>query len=230
MSIISISRRALLPLLSAALIAGTPLVHASPQTKETKVRAIVTEPVGSERIIDATPRFESWQQTGLISKVKLLKAHPGQKDAGFSSLAIVELPNRKAYQRWSHEAGKLFGSGTSIREASIVWHTGNPSRTPAQAVHVASLYATHVSGRDYKTYTEQYIAPNMRLQGEAGILSQATMYLQQAPAGTEPTSLLVMEYADAAAYAQRERVKAIKESIRSDISSTASSEVMLADH
>lgn len=155
----------------------------------------------------------------------------------------MTLPNDKAFQSWSKDVQGRLGQGATVRQADLVKHEGQPSKTPGQAVHVASLYATHVPAGEYRSYTSDYISPNMNLQRKSGIMSQYTMYLERDPVEGTVRSLLVMEYADEASYARREQVKAagkqqlaadtkwkrindVKESIRTDISSTASTEMV----
>ncbi len=231
------SRRATLAALGAlGLVAFTANAGAAPTL------AIVTEPVGGERLAKLGPQFDVWKKSQLVSGVKLLKAQPHQKEAGFANLAIVTLPSDKAFKTWSADMQAKAGPGVIVRQADLVKHEGQASKTPAQAVHVASLYATHVPADDYKVYTSRYIRPNMNLQRASGIMSQYTMYLERDPVEGKVRSLLVMEYANEEAYARREKVKAEgkakltadtewarinakKESIRTDISSTASTEV-----
>ena len=219
--------------LAAAL--GVTSAHAEP------VHAVITKQVGIDRLSNIAPQFEAWRKAGLLTKFKLLKAQPGQKEPGFTTLAVVDLPNEKAFKAWSSQAAPRFGDKVIVRRASLVRHEGQPSKTPASAVHVASLYSTHVSANEYKRYTERYIAPNMNQQRAAGIMSQYAMYLEREPVAGQTRSLLVMDYADPAAYARRDAVKAegkqklladpewkrlndVKETIRSDISSTAAND------
>ncbi|HEY1399717.1 hypothetical protein [Roseateles sp.] len=216
-----------------------------PAWAATPAIAVITEPVGSDRLPQLNAQFDAWKKAKLVSSVKLLKAQPGQKDAGFANLAIVTLPDDKAFKTWSVDVQGRLGQGAIVRQADLVKQEGQPSKTPAQAVHVASLYATHVPATEYKSYTTSYITPNMNLQRKSGIMSQYTMYLERDPVEGVVRSLLVMEYVDEGAYARREAVKAAgkqqltsnagwkrindtKESIRTDISSTAASEIALA--
>lgn len=206
------------------------------------VHVVITEPLGSERLSGMAPQFESWRKAGLLTKFKLLKAQPGQKEPGFTTLAVVDLPNENAFKTWSSQAAPRFGDKLIVRRASVMRHEGQPSKTPASAVYVANLYSTHVSANEYKRYTERYIAPNMNLQRAAGIMSQYAMYLEREPVAGQTRALLVMEYADPAAYARRDAIKSegkqklladpewkrfndVKETIRSDISGTAATDV-----
>lgn len=220
--------------LAAALVAGN--------VRAESVYAVVTEPVGSDRLAAQAGQFEAWRKAGMLTNVKLLHAQPGQKEAGFANLAVVTLGSEKSFKAWQADAASKLGKDTLIRRADLVMKDGTASKTPATAVHVASLYATHVSPAEYKKYTEKYIAPNMNLQRAAGIMPGYSMYIEREPVAGQTRSLLIMEYANEAAYAQREPVKAsgkqklsadaewkrindMKETIRTDISSTASNEV-----
>lgn len=232
---------------AAALISGTALLVAlgASSANAATAYAVITEPAGTDRLAQLGQQFDAWKKAKLISGVKLLKAQPGQKEPGFSNLAIVTLPSEKAYKDWSADAQAKIGQSTIVRQADLIKQEGRPSKTPTQAVHVASLYATHVPAADYKAYTTSYVTPNMNLQRASGIMSQYTMYMERDPVAGKVRSLLVMEYADEAAYAKREQVKAdskkklaanadwkrindTKETIRTDISSTASNEVKLS--
>ncbi|CAN7753434.1 hypothetical protein LJR290_006833 [Variovorax sp. LjRoot290] len=233
---------------SLGVVLGTALGAAAARAEP--VHAVITEPLGSERLSEMAPQFKAWRKAGVLTDFKLLKAQADQKEPGFAALAVVELPDEAAFKTWSSQTAPKFGDKLIVRRATRVRHEGQPSKTPASAVHVASFYSTHVSASDYKRYTEHYIAPNMNLQRAAGIMSQYAMYVEREPVAGQTRSLLVMEYADAAAYAHREPIKEVgkqklladpewkrlndvKETIRSDISSTAAIDVgaaMLAAH
>lgn len=240
----SIVRRTLLGACTGLIVATTLGQAVAAPAAGAQTMAIVTDPVGSERLAQLAPMFDSWRKAGLISTAKLLKAEPGQKEAGFSTLALIAFPSEKAFKSWQAQAlPKL--TGATVRQADLVKHDGMPSRDATKAVHVASFYATKVSAAAYAQYTDQYIAPNMDHQRAAGIMSQYTMLLERDAAGAKGRSLLVMEYAHPAAYAKREEVKSqgkaglmanadwkrindSKESFRSDLSSTAATELRAA--
>jgi hypothetical protein len=212
---------------------------AAPGVQAQTVHAIITDPVGSDRVAALAPRFKTWQQKGLISRMKLLQATLEQPEppAGFSTLAIVTLPSPSAYRAWRAEADLLLGSGPVVRQATVVNDEGR-SGDPKRAIYVANFYAPKVSMAGYQFYTDRYIAPNMDQQRQAGIMSRYTMYLEQ---GDAARGLLVMEYADEKLLGRRDEVKkqgrgqlmqnaewkhidAIKESLRESLPTTLARE------
>ena len=214
----------------------------APGAQAQTVHALVTDPVGSDRLSTLAPRFKTWHQAGLVSSVKLLQASSKQRESpSFSALALVTLPSPSAYRTWRIEAERLLGTGTVVREAAVVRDEGR-SGDPARAVYVANHYAPKVSAAEYQAYTDRYIAPNMNHQRQAGVMSRYPMYLEK---GTGGRALLVQEYVDDAAFASSADVKKLgkqqlmqdaewkrindtKDSLRDDLSSTIAKEIQPA--
>lgn len=171
------------------------------------VHAIVTFPQTTTITPDSQARVESWKRAGLTSRSQLLAAQPGQDKAGFSSILLLDFRNEKAYAQWYEQAKKELDANARIRRADVVRSDGKAPPTVAAAVYVVSFYDTLVEPAAYKTYTDQYILPNMHSQQRFGVMARYAMYLERESNGTKGRSILVMEYKDKDAFARREEVK-----------------------
>lgn len=174
---------------------------------EHTVHAIVTHPDGAEITRSYQDILNGWRGARLVSNAQLLAARPGQEKAGFSTVTLLDFRNEKAYATWYQKASKQLGLSARIRRADLVRGEGKAPAASDEPVYVVSFYDTLVSPEAYKTYTDRYILPNMHSQQGFGVMGRYAMYLEREPDGAKRRSVLVMEYMNEAAFAQRDEVK-----------------------
>lgn len=75
------SRRAVMTGITLALVGCAASVTPATVSAAGPTLAVITEPVGSDRLPQLNAQFDAWKKAKLVSSVKLLKAQPGQKDA-----------------------------------------------------------------------------------------------------------------------------------------------------
>lgn len=209
--------------LSACGGSKTPQVEAAsnaPVIDDSPVHAIVSLPVGAELPADYVQRVAAWKSSDNVSDALLLQQFDGPEAPGFSSLTVLEFPGELAYRQWEkNEAGKL-APAMVVSRADVLADVRRPNRDSSKAVFVVSRYESLIGAADYKTYTDDYIVPNMSNQFYSGIMTRYTMFIEQeaTPPHQRPKAYLLTEYANDQEFARKEGVKG------------AYKEVLLAHH
>ncbi|MDF3839743.1 hypothetical protein P3W85_43430 [Cupriavidus basilensis] len=171
------------------------------------IHATVTHAEGAAPPQGYLSQLASWRAARLVSNAQVLAARPGQDKPGFSTITLLDFRNEKAFTQWHEQASRQLGASARIRRADVVRKEGKQPIASAEPVYVVSFYDTLVPPAEYKVYTDRYIVPNMHSQQGFGVMGRYAMYLEREPGGAKGRSVLVMEYVDQSAFAQRDEVK-----------------------
>lgn len=161
-------------------------------------------------------RFAAWKNEGVIADAQLF----------FSTFAsavnpdlvvILEFRSLAASARWREIERRAPGGLTpeALRLASV--ESGNyggilsrdavTKRDPANAVYLLITYGTHISAAEYAKYVLGYTVPQMKEWMAAGPLTGYAMFYNNTSFNTPWDSMLILEYADLAAFARRDEIK-----------------------
>lgn len=161
-------------------------------------------------------RFAAWKKEGVMSDVQLLFST-------FPSLAnpdlvvVLDFAHFTDTARWREIERRSPGGLTpeALRLATV--ESGNygeplaralaPKRDPAKAAYLVVMYATHVSAAEYAKYVLGYTVPQMKEWMASGPLTGYTMLYNNTSFNTPWDSMLILEYADLAAFALRDEIK-----------------------
>lgn len=161
-------------------------------------------------------RFAAWKKEGVIADAQLLFST-------FASLAnpdlvvVLDFARFTDTARWREIERRSPGGLTpeALRLASV--ESGNygeplsralaPKRDPAKATYLVVTYATHVSAAEYTKYVLGYTVPQMKEWMAEGPLTGYSMFYNNTSFNTPWDSMLIMEYADLAAFTRRDEIK-----------------------
>jgi hypothetical protein len=192
--------------------AAEPAPQGSPEAAGGPVSVLVTLLRGAVAPADYVSNLASLRSSG--AQVLLLAAKPGPKPSGFDSLAIVTFKGETDLDAWSKGAGANLGAALKIRRADVLAHDGNEGTPSAGSFFAVNHYGAFVSPEAYRTYTRQYVVPNMANQKATGDMVAYTMYIEREPAGVTPMAVLVKEYLSPEAQV---RAEAAKEQYKEDV-------------
>lgn len=213
----------LLPVLLLALLSSTVLRSAEAATNG-PVSIVLTYKARPEvraefrAWVESTgaARFAAWKKEGVIADAQLLFS-------SFASLAnpdlvvVLDFAHFTDTARWREIERRSPGGLTpeALRLASV--ESGNygeplarglaPKRDPAKAAYLVVTYSTHVSAAEYAKYVLGYTVPQMKEWMAAGPLTGYAMFYNNTSFNTPWDSMLILEYADLAAFAQRDEIK-----------------------
>ncbi|MDQ6910899.1 MAG: hypothetical protein M3Z84_08995 [Actinomycetota bacterium] len=165
---------------------------------------------------DGAARFARWQKEGLFRRMHLLFT-PYAGSSPFDMIVILDFARYTDLGRWKEIEQRMPGGLTpealalagpeSSWLAELFVHGESPEHDPAKAADLLSFYEVVTDAARYRKYVEGYTVPQLKGWIEAGVLGAYSMYVNQG-VGTSWNALLVLEYKDMAALAQREAVKA----------------------
>lgn len=160
-------------------------------------------------------QFAQWKKDGVFQNSRLLFT-PYAAASAFDMAVILDFAHFTDLARWKEiektmpgglpAAALALGAPDSSSLADPFVHAQAPGVDPAKASYMVSFYQIVTTRERYQKYVEGYTVPQMKGWIDAGVLTGYSMYLNQ---GVNPTwgALLVMEYKDIDALAQRESVK-----------------------
>lgn len=162
-------------------------------------------------------QFSAWKKEGVFADAQLLfSTFPSAANPDL--VVVLDFARFTDSARWREIERRQPGGLTpeALRLASV--ESGNygeqlsraaaAKRDPARAVYLVVFYATHVSAAEYAKYVSGYTVPQMKAWMEAGPLTGYLMLYNGTSQNTPWDSLLIMEYADLAAFTRRDEVKA----------------------
>ncbi|MGD9597375.1 MAG: hypothetical protein AB7G76_03275 [Steroidobacteraceae bacterium] len=189
---------------SAAATNSAPPVVASVEP----AHALVTVAASAPESKEFAERMVAARQAPGVLRVAVLSAQPGPEPTGFKSLAILDFKDESSLQQWMQTLGDPC---MQVRQADVLVHDASDSADSAapSSYFAVNHYEALVTPAEYKSYTEKYIVPNMAHQKSTGALLAYTMYLERAPAGTNPTAVLVKQYGSPEAQARGEAAKEV---------------------
>jgi hypothetical protein len=210
----------LLPLLMFFSLVGTAL-GAAP---DSPVSLVLTYKARPEARADfrawvetaGAARFAAWKAEGVFVDAQLLfSTFPSSANPDL--VAILDFPNLADSARWREIERRSPGGLTPEALRLAVVESGNygeilsravaAKRDPARAAYLVVTYATHVSAADYAKYVLSYTVPQMKEWMAAGPLTAYAMLYNNTSFNTPWDSMLIMEYADLAAFARRDEIK-----------------------
>lgn len=174
---------------------------------------IVWAQPGSTAPADFAKKLLALKDEGIASEVRVVKEYEHEVKEGygpgFDELAVVRFPTEAAYDQWKASPAADFGPDVITSRVDVMTERVNRKNDPSQSLYVISQYESFVSPEEYKTYSEDYIDPNMDNQYHSGIMTRYTMYLERQPSGDlqNPRAFLVTEYANKAEFDRKSSVK-----------------------
>ncbi len=161
-------------------------------------------------------QFAAWKRDGVIADAQLLfSTFPSAANPDL--VVVLDFPRLTASARWREIERTSPGGLTpeALRLASV--ESGNygeqmsralaAKRDPSRAVYLVVFYATHVSAAAYAKYVAGYTVPQMKAWMEMGPLTGYGMFYNPTSFNTPWDSMLIMEYADLAAFGRRDEIK-----------------------
>lgn len=161
-------------------------------------------------------QFAAWKAGGVIADAQLLfSTFPSVANPDL--VVILDFAHFTDSARWREIERRAPGGLTpeALRLASVEsGNYGEPlarataaQRDPAKAAYLVVFYATHVSAAEYARYVAGYTVPQMKEWMAAGPLTGYAMFYNNTSFNTPWDSMLVMEYADLAAFTRRDEIK-----------------------
>jgi len=161
-------------------------------------------------------RFAAWKKEGVIADAQLLFS-TFASSVNPDLVVVLDFTRFTDTARWREIELTSPGGLTpeALRLARVEsGNYGEPlaravasKRDPAKAAYLVVTYATHVSAAEYTKYVHGYTVPQMKEWMTAGPLTGYTMLYNATSFNTPWDSLLIMEYADLAAFARRDEIK-----------------------
>jgi hypothetical protein len=195
------------PRLALAALAAVCLSAASAWAASAQV--LITTPVGSSAPADYAKTVASWKKSGAVSNAILLQQFDGPESPGFSSMTVLEFADDAAFESWKKSSASALAKNMVVSRVDVLTHDEVKGRDSSKAIFVLGQYEPLISPAEYKTYTDDYIVPNMSNQKFSGIMTRYTMYLEREASGSnsKPRSFLLTEYANDAEFARKKEVK-----------------------
>jgi len=161
-------------------------------------------------------QFAAWKKAGVVADAQLLfSTFPSAANPDL--VVVLDFARFTDSARWREIERRQPGGLTpeALRLATVEsGNYGEPlSRAaaarsdPARAVYLIVFYATHVAAAEYAKYVAGYTVPQMKAWMEAGPLSGYQMLYNTTSQNTPWDALLIMEYADLAAFTRRDEIK-----------------------
>ena len=163
-----------------------------------------------------TRQLQHWKTTGAIESYRLLTSRYADS-TGWDAALILTFANETAVAGWkmiehSFPAGltpKALALTSAIETAPADLMREGAAPAEAQSpVFLVIPYDYSVSENDYLKYLDGYTVPQLEGWIGEGVLSRYRIYLARYAAGRPWMAMLVLEYKDDAALAQRETVVA----------------------
>ena len=161
-------------------------------------------------------QLQQWKEAGIIESYRLLTSRYADSLTWDAAL-ILTFPNDSAFAGWKkveHEfpAGltpKALALTSAIETAPAdLMREGHARASAKEPVLLVIPYDYSVSESDYLKYLNGYTIPQLAGWIDEGVLARYSIYLDRYPAGRPWEALLVLEYKDDAALAQREAIVA----------------------
>jgi hypothetical protein len=161
-------------------------------------------------------RFATWKKDGVVADAQLLFSTFASA-ANPDLVVVLDFARLTDSARWREIERRSPGGLTP--EALALAHVesanyGEPlargaasRRDPARAAYLVVTYATHVSAAEYAKYVAGYTVPQMKEWMAAGPLTAYAMFYNTTSFNTPWDSMLILEYADLAAFARRDEIK-----------------------
>jgi len=196
------------------LLAGAALAEDKPASLVITYQMAPEERPGfRQQLMDtALPRFQEWKDKGILQNYRILAAR--YVDAGnWDFMAIVSFAKTADLERWKEiektaPAGlpvTLAGVTSSIASApaDLIREEGSPAKG---AVFLVIPYEYLVPVGEYVTYLDGYTLPQFKGWIGEKVLAEYQLFLARYPAGRPWNALLLLEYQNEAALADRDRV------------------------
>jgi hypothetical protein len=161
-------------------------------------------------------QFSAWKRAGVFTDAQLLfSTFPSAANPDL--VVVLDFARFTDSARWREIERRQPGGLTPEALRLAVVESGNygeqlsravaKQRDPTRAVYLVVFYATHVAAAEYAKYVAGYTVPQMKAWMEAGPLTGYQMLYNGTSQNTPWDSLLVMEYADLAAFTRRDEIK-----------------------
>ncbi|HLG86746.1 MAG TPA: hypothetical protein VKZ79_06060 [Alphaproteobacteria bacterium] len=161
-------------------------------------------------------QLQQWKETGVIESYRLLTNRYADSVTWDAAL-ILTFRNEAALAGWKrveHEfpAGltpKALALTSAVETAPAdLMREGRARDDATEPTFLVIPYDYAVPEGDYLKYLDGYTIPQLSGWIDEGVLARYSIYLGRYPAGRPWSALLVLEYKDDAAFAQREAVVA----------------------
>lgn len=160
-------------------------------------------------------QFQRWQDEGVLKNYRLLFSRYADAD-NWDAMALLTFSSPANSERWkkleqTSPAGlsqKALGLITSIRSTPVsLARSKSAAAAPANSVFVVIPYVMLVSTGDYLKYADGYAIPQFDGWITEGVLSHYDLFSSTFPAARPWHAMVILEYKDEAALAQRNAVE-----------------------
>lgn len=161
-------------------------------------------------------QFQRWKDEGILKNFRILFSRYADSD-NWDAMAILTFSSPANMGRWE-KIEKTTPAGLSQKALALVTviHTTPTSlarsmsaaETPTNPVFLVIPYVSLVSTGDYLKYADGYAIPQFDGWVAEGVLSHYDLFTSTFPAGRTWHAMLILEYKDEEALAQRNAVEA----------------------
>ena len=167
------------------------------------VHVVITAPIGAAGAAGLPELLAQWRQQGLVSDVWAIDSTEGGK-AAFGTLAVLEFPNDDCLVRWQQIGASALGAGLVATKADQLARGETFPRDSTKAVFLVAAYDVMAPPEQYRLYAEGYVAPEMESLRTRRNLISYFLFAAQDRASAPWHSVLIMEYREPVAYAERD--------------------------
>ena len=178
---------------------------------------IISAPVGAAGAAGLPELLAQWRQQGLVSDVWAIDSTEGAK-AAFGTLAVLEFPNDDCLVRWQQAGAPALGAGLTATKVNQLARGETFPRDSTKAVFLVAAYDVTAPPERYRLYSEGYVAPEMESLRTRRDLISYFLFAAQDRASAPWHSVLIMEYREPTAYAERDAEMA---AVRADLAGNA---------
>ena len=138
-------------------------------------------------------KIAKWRADGLISNAMRLDARAEQKEAGFSTLLILQMPSADAWKQWQKAATGDLPANARVRRVDALVRSGDIAGAGSDALFEVNVYRIKTTDERYRQFCDEYIAALMDGQIKANFMTAYTMYVERSAAG-DRNAVLVKAY------------------------------------
>ncbi len=169
-------------------------------------QAILSLPSGTAAERSLRAQVQEWRSSGTVSRALVLTCAAGPA-GGPRLLAVLDFSTPAAADQWKARTGAALKPNAIVTWVTVASQSDEMPQPSAQSAFMIAQYDVLVPAPRYESYVQGYLVPQMLAWQKAGILARYALF--SAVSGSSPgwQSLLLMEYSDQKAAAQRDKVK-----------------------
>jgi hypothetical protein len=165
---------------------------------------------------EGTKQVDQWKKQGVLKDYHLLFGRYADND-NLDAVAVLAFPDYAAVARWKkiEQASpgglprKALALASSIQTAPAdLVRSGGSGTSSADSVWMVIPYQVMIPAAEYVKYADGYVIPQMEGWIKEGVLKHYEILVDRYGAGRPWSTMLLLEYKNDAALAQREAVVA----------------------